>query len=1139
MTLAPGSRVGPYEILSALGAGGMGQVYLAEDTRLGRKVAVKTMAASDTPDSERRFEREARAASALNHPNIVTIYEIGEAEFGRFIVMEFIDGRTLRSLVAKGAALDQLPSLGRQMAKALAAAHERGIVHRDIKPENIIVREDGHLKVLDFGLAQLALTPSPNNETGLSIPGVLLGTVRYMAPEQARGEQTTGATDIFALGLVFYEMATGRYPFASDGSKVGVLNAIVTQPLLKPSTINPEVNPAVDALIVQMLEKDYRRRPSALDVEKALAAVEALKLEPSSRVVPRARRQVVGRLDERANIDSAYVGLSQGRGLLVGVAADTGLGKTTFVEEFLAGLRDQACFIARGRCSERLSGSEAYLPFLEAIDNLLHGPDGPTVAHVAKAMAPSWYLQVVPFAGDVEESSGERMLAERARSQERMKMEIAAFFRELIRLKPLVLFFDDLHWADASTVDLLSYLATKLDTMPVLILVTFRPAELRIARHPFLQIKTNLQAHGVYRELDLGLLSPADIERYLALKFPEHGFPASVSELVYARTEGNALFMCDLVQYLCDSGVIGERDGVWRLLRPIEDRGSTLPETVRGMIQRKIDQVPDDDRELLLAASVQGYEFDSAVLGQITKRDSSSVEERLEALERVYGLIRSVGEFDLPDHSLNVRYQFVHVLYQNVLYASLRPTRRAALSAALAQTLLSCYGESHATIASQVAYLLEAARDYMGAARYFLLAAQNALRVFAHDEVTLLSQRGLALLGKVPQSREQATLTISLQFTLANALTARLGYGDPETWAAFDRLRELTQQTGNAPESLLALSGLFFYDLLRANLDQARRTAEQLVQVAEAGGDAVRLVGAYYALGQVLNFLGELDAALEYEERSLALHEPDFEIPYRAVYPFNPGLYAMIDSARTLFLLGYADRALRRADEAAKEALAISDLRSIPQVLLLAAAQHIFRREPQRARDRVQESLDYCERLGLPLEKEWARFVEGWAVAKLGSTAEGIAEMRSTLEKLEALNARVGVKTYFGLLLADVLMDVGELDDAQLLLENGLAFAASSGDRQWEAEQHRLLGEVWKSKGADSAADACFRTALAVAHRQRALALELRAAVSLVRLHSDEASSVVLAELLGRFTEGTDLADFREARALLARSPAA
>ena len=1129
MTLAPGSRVGPYEIVSSLGAGGMGQVYLAEDTRLGRKVALKTLAKSVTPDSERRFEREARAASALNHPNIVTIHEIGEAAFGRFLVMEFVEGRTLRSLLFEGATPERLPALGRQMAKALAAAHERGIVHRDIKPENIIVREDGQLKILDFGLAQLLAVPSDITETG-----VVLGTVNYMAPEQARGEPTRSAGDIFALGLIFYELATGRHPFATGQSKIGVLHAIVSQPALKPSALNPEVPAAVDALILQMLEKDYRRRPSAQEVDRALAAIEVWKLEPSPRLVPRARRHTVGRVEERAQLEATYLGLSRGRGLLVGVAADAGVGKTTFVEEFLTEVGDQACFIARGCCSERLSGSDAYLPFLEAIDDLLHGPDGPSVARVAKAMAPSWYLQVVPAAD--ESSSGERLLAERATSQERMKMEIASLFRELVRLKPLVLFFEDLHWADASTVDLLSYLASRLDAMPVLMLVTFRPTELHIARHPFLQIKSNLQAHGIYREMELGLLSRADVEGYLALEFPEHRFPASVCELVYARTEGNALFMCDLVQYLRDRGLIGERDGVWQLLRPIGDLGIKLPDNVQGMIQHKIDQVPEDDRQLLQAASVQGYEFDSAVLAQFTKRDSSSVEERLEALERMHGLIRSVGEFDLPDRSLNVRYQFAHVLYQNVLYESLRPTRRAAMSAALARTLLSCYGEQHATIASQVAQLFEVARDYEAAARYFLLAAQNALRVFAHEEVALLARHGLALLGEVPQSRERATSTISLQFMLASAVTGRLGFSDPETRAAFDRLHELTQQTGNEPECLPALVGMFFYDLVRANLDLARRTAEQLVQVAETGRDAIRLVGAYYALGQVLNFLGDLHAALDYEERSIALHQPAFERPYRAVYPFNPGLYAMVDSARTLFLLGYPDRALRRANEAVEEALAINDVRSIPQVLLLAAAQHIFRREPQRVGERLRGSLDYCERLGLPLEAEWARFVQAWAAAKLGSSAEGIAQMRSSFEKLETLHARVGVKTYFGLLLAEVLMDVDGLDEAQSLLESGLAFAASSGDRQWEAEQHRLLGEVCRSKGADSAADSCFRTALAVARRQSALALELRAATSLVRLHGDEASGAALTEVLGRFTEGVDLSDLREARALVAQS---
>src|SRR5262245_61326725 len=217
-----GRKINHYHVLSLLGAGGMGEVYLAEDTRLGRKVALKLLPQKFTQDRERvlRFQQEARAASALNHPNIITIYEVGEFEGGHFIATEFIDGQTLRTLMNVRVKLRAALDVATQVASALAAAHEAGIVHRDIKPENIMARRDGYIKVLDFGLAKLterfspdrgAVADSAASTKGLfhSDPWKLMGTARYMSPEQIRGLVADGRSDIFSLGVVLYEMVTG------------------------------------------------------------------------------------------------------------------------------------------------------------------------------------------------------------------------------------------------------------------------------------------------------------------------------------------------------------------------------------------------------------------------------------------------------------------------------------------------------------------------------------------------------------------------------------------------------------------------------------------------------------------------------------------------------------------------------------------------------------------------------------------------------------------------------------------------------------------------------------------------------------------------------------------------------------------
>jgi serine/threonine protein kinase len=212
--LVHGQRVGRYAVREKLGAGGMGEVYLAEDTRLGRRVALKLLPSELGRDAERRarFEQEARAASALNHPNVCAIYEVGESEDGRhFIAMEYVEGQSLRArLEDSGPELTEALEIAVQVAGALAAAHEVGVVHRDIKPENLMLRPDGYVKVLDFGLAKLAERPTTDSAPTRAViktePGVVMGTVSYMSPEQARGLAVDARTDLWSLGVVLYEM---------------------------------------------------------------------------------------------------------------------------------------------------------------------------------------------------------------------------------------------------------------------------------------------------------------------------------------------------------------------------------------------------------------------------------------------------------------------------------------------------------------------------------------------------------------------------------------------------------------------------------------------------------------------------------------------------------------------------------------------------------------------------------------------------------------------------------------------------------------------------------------------------------------------------------------------------------------------
>src|SRR6266496_1008970 len=246
MAVAAGSRLGPYEVLVPLGAGGMGEVWKARDTRLGREVAVKVLPAEVASDPSRlkRFEKEARAASALNHPNIVTIYDIGSVDSVSYIAMEKVDGKTLREVLFSGPLpIKRLLQIAAQIADGLARAHEAGIVHRDLKPENLMVTKDGLVKILDFGLAKLTQMDSSGEgshlptETGTS-PGVVLGTVGYMSPEQASGQPLDFRSDQFSFGSILYEMATGKRAFQKK-TAVDTLSAILNEDPEPIAAVNP------------------------------------------------------------------------------------------------------------------------------------------------------------------------------------------------------------------------------------------------------------------------------------------------------------------------------------------------------------------------------------------------------------------------------------------------------------------------------------------------------------------------------------------------------------------------------------------------------------------------------------------------------------------------------------------------------------------------------------------------------------------------------------------------------------------------------------------------------------------------------------------------------------------------------------
>ncbi|HEX5271986.1 MAG TPA: AAA family ATPase, partial [Gemmataceae bacterium] len=793
----------------------------------------------------------------------------------------------------------------------------------------------------------------------------------------------------------------------------------------------------------------------------------------------------------------------------------------------------------RGRCSERLAGAEAYLPFLEALDSLLQGDGGAPAARVMKLLAPSWYAQLAPPAGD--DPSLARLLAEaREASQERRKRELGVFLQELSRQRPVVVFLDDVHWADPSSVDLLAYLGGRCAGLRLLLVLTYRPSDLLRTGHPFGPVKLDLQGRGACREVVLPFLSREDFDRYLALAFAGHRFPEELAAVLHARTEGNPLFMVDLLRYLRDRGVIVQDRGCWVLARALPDLPRELPASIRAMVQRTVDYLSAADRHLLMAASVFGPEFGSVGVSEVLGRETADVEERLAGLESVHGLVRLVGERTLPDGVVTVRYRFIHALYQNALYAALQPTRKAAWGAAAAGALLRHYGEKSGERAADLAVLFEVARDPARATDHYRVAAENAARLFAHHEAVALARRGLAQLLKLPDTPERARRELPLLVTLGIQLQVGHSFAAPEAERIYARAQELLDRAGEAPQLFLVLWGLWMFYEVSGRPKKSRELAERLFALARTTQDPTHFLRARNARVVTCLCLGDLATARENMEDAVALYRRERDISHNDRYGLDPGVACLAFGAVALWLLGYPDQAVRRSREAIALGAELGQPGTRATALYFATVVRQYRREVPAVREVAEAAAGNATEHGFSFWLASSRLLRGWALAEQGAAADGVAEIRRGLAGWAAVGS-VTYQTYHLALLAEALVRDGQVGEALDVLADALARMHGSGEGFHGAELHRLRGELLlrqgTAEGAGRDAEACFREALALARQQQARALELRAAMSLTRLYRQQGrvadARPTLAECYGWFTEGFDTPDLREAKALL------
>jgi len=868
----------------------------------------------------------------------------------------------------------------------------------------------------------------------------------------------------------------------------------------------------------------------------------ALPLEPEPTQRTADGGNFVGRRDEYAELSKALERALAGQGSFVGIAGEAGLGKTTLVERFLRQTYLESMWVGRGCSSERLAGTEPYLPFLEATESLIQNDDS-RITQTLKSVAPAWHAEIMP---------GEELLSTSASPEpfkDRMQRELTNFLRELSKIKPVVLFLDDLHWADLSTLDTMSHLAAKLPSMRVLLIAAYRPEELSVNAHPFSAIKADLEARKLCREIELTPLSRHDVAEYLDLEFPRNTFSEDVLDLAAKNSEGNPLFMVDMLRYLRDQSVIANTSTGWVVTENLAKLRRELPRTLQRMITRKIDRLHASDRTLLQAASIQGDQFDSAVLANVLDIELEMIEERLTALDHNHLLVAFVREEELPNGTLSARYRFVHVLYQNVLWDAVPGNRRIRWSSKAAHALLQLYGEHHTAVIGELALLHEHAQDFERAVKYYTLAAQHAVRVFANQEAITLAHKAERLLQRLPDHQEHGERELQLQLILRIPITTTDGYGSEGLQEIFQQVHRLSANVEQDLRVIPVIWGEFLYHTTRANFGEAFKRAEELRMEGDRRNDRDILAHAHQALLSLLTHCGDPVKAWKHFEEGMACYSPDRSQFHINVFGRDPGIGLLCMGSLSAWTQGFPDRAVRLTRRAIELARSVGHPHSLALAYLFAAWIHFCRREAKECKPLADTLDQLCVNHDLSTLMGWCSVVKPWILASSGYPGEGVALLKRNLQihwtPALQLHRPTALATLAEMLLAD-----GKLSEALETIDEAISRTRQTGQEHCLPEVLRIKAQIYaamawrcKVRGSRPAnefriAQQLFLEALQTANRQGAKSFELRAAVSLCRLHHDFGRSDGSARLRAVhdwFTEGFSTPDFQQARQLLNR----
>ena len=934
------TALGPdYAVAERLGAGAFAVVFLVRDEKLKRKLAVKVLS-PDVMASHAmldRFQREAETVAQLSHPNIVPLHFVGRRDDLLYLVMQAIDGGSLadRMIRQQQLPIDDASRIFGELAGALAHAHKRGVIHRDIKPENVLLdAESGRALLSDFGIART------QGAATLTATGMVMGTPKYLSPEQITGEPVDHRTDLYALGLVAYEMLSGQSPFTGPTPTAALMRRL-GGPAEPVRQLRPEVPSVLADLVAACLASEPSQRPGdASEITRALAAsvsvsepVKAARIRVSGVTEPPVKLSRftlatphVGRSAELAVMRDWLAVVAAGTGGMQFVAGASGIGKTRLVNTVAAAAERSGYQCCVGRVYAMETGVP-YGVWSDAITGLLRGLDAG--ARRVLTRGGDWLGTICPaFATEppVDDPDARDGKA-------RLLWNFSQFLARLGEKQPLLLILENLHLADSASLELLHFVARQLGGQRVAIVGTYAESELE--QHPVLRdTEQSLLAIGAAKLARLNALSQAETEQLVCETFGvDHPSARQLARRVYSWTRGHPFFVEEALKTLVERGRLTQQEGRWVGW----DVGEMdLPRTVRLSLSQRLEGLSTDAHAAASVAAVIGARVRFNVLREAADLTADAAMAALDELERAGILVQTVQDGG-TDSAGGAGHEFAHPIIQDVIYDALGAARARVLHARVARALEASLGNRSLSNADRLAFhFLRADPTDVGdkTARYLAAAGRDALA--RHADRAAADYLGAAL--------ERATT-------------------DNDTASLIEDLALARQRLGDFAGAMTLW--------------------ERALASAIAGGDVARRARVEWRMGLACHWGGKFEEALKHYDAAFASAIEAKDTALRAQLQINRGTCWQA--------LGKPADAERDLGDALAFAKALGDDALLARAHRALLMLRVFVGPPETARDHGEQSLAAAERIG-DKSLQWSAHV---GLATLyGLTGDGQATMR-------------------------------------------------------------------------------------------------------------------------------------------------